>query len=589
MSAVEQTESLSGHIIVCGLHAVGLRIVEQLRAAGERVVVVDDEPDPRLIRVIADWSIPHLAASARRSSTLTAAGLAGASALVCVESNDLRNLEIALLARRLRPELRVVVQLANLAVGRALARVTGAGSVLDVASLAAPTFVQICLSRRSHTIDLAGHEFRVLEQPVATGGTLRELFGDLAPIAVVPADGSAIQVCPGRDHVAEVGDRVVVVATQQDLDNRPRTAAQPGPRTLVRGWRHALLVAWHYVESFARETERGLRMTVAALVALALLSTLLLSVTFRPAQNHHLGLLDSLYFTTETLTTVGYGEQSFTSASPWLRVWVIALMILGATLVTIVYALLTNLLVSRRIEQSLGRQQITRMHDHVILVGLGSVGLRVLEGLVAEGQQVVVLERDENNRYLGNARAMDAAVIIGDSTTPGVLASANLRSARAVAVLTSSDLTNIETGLAVDELLRERSDQVPVVMRVFDRQLAQTIERSFGFHNVRSTSALAAPWFVGAALGLEILSTFYVESQPLLLGRLTIATAGGLQGRAMHDLSARTRVIAISRARENGRLEYPPRRDTRFEGGDQAYLIGPYEEQLRVLRSDQRA
>ena len=47
-------------------------------------------------------------------------------------------------------------------------------------------------------------------------------------------------------------------------------------------------------------------------------------------------------------------------------------------------------------------------------------------------------------------------------------------------------------------------------------------------------------------------------------------------------------MIAISRARENGRLEYPPRRDTRFEGGDQAYLIGPYEELLQVLRRDQR-
>ena len=57
----------------------------------------------------------------------------------------------------------------------------------------------------------------------------------------------------------------------------------------------------------------------------------------------------------------------------------------------------------------------------------------------------------------------------------------------------------------------------------------------------------------------------------------------------MLDLSARTRVIAISRARENGRLEYPPRRDTRFQGGDQAYLIGPYEQLLQVLRSDQQS
>jgi hypothetical protein len=39
-----------GHVIVCGLHGVGLRIVEQLSLSGVPAVVVDDHPDPRLAR-----------------------------------------------------------------------------------------------------------------------------------------------------------------------------------------------------------------------------------------------------------------------------------------------------------------------------------------------------------------------------------------------------------------------------------------------------------------------------------------------------------------------------------------------------------
>ena len=89
-----------------------------------------------------------------------------------------------------------------------------------------------------------------------------------------------------------------------------------------------------------------------------------------------MSLLDSTYFTTETLTTVGFGDFFFANQHDWLRVWAIVLMVIGATVVTVLYALLTNLLVSRRIAQSLGRQLATRMSDHVILVGLGSVGLR---------------------------------------------------------------------------------------------------------------------------------------------------------------------------------------------------------------------
>ncbi|HEY3604585.1 MAG TPA: TrkA C-terminal domain-containing protein, partial [Sporichthyaceae bacterium] len=102
-----------------------------------------------------------------------------------------------------------------------------------------------------------------------------------------------------------------------------------------------------------------------------------------------------------------------------------------------------------------------------------------------------------------------------------------------------------------------------------------------------SASALAAPWFVGAALGLDVLGTFYVDRTPFLMARLSVAPDGGLHGLAMQELSARTRVVAISRAGSpNGTLEYPPRSGTRFEAGDRAYIVGPYEELLQVLRRD---
>ena len=206
------------------------------------------------------------------------------------------------------------------------------------------------------------------------------------------------------------------------------------------------------------------------------------------------------------------------------------------------------------------------MVDHVIVIGLGAVGISVVRRLVVEGESVVVIERDADNRYLAQARALGVPVIIADATQSQTHRMVNIADAKAVAVLTSADLTNIETGLSVRESLGERWDDVPVVLRVFDRELAQMMERSFGFQHVRSTSALAAPWFVGAALGLDVLSTFYVDQQPFLVAGLTVAPDGGLQGLAMQDLSSRTRVIALSRAAD-GVLEHPPRRGTVFAGG----------------------
>ena len=90
-----------------------------------------------------------------------------------------------------------------------------------------------------------------------------------------------------------------------------------------------------------------------------------------------------------------------------------------------------------------------------------------------------------------------------------------------------------------------------VIARASDEaavQLAHSVKETFGFRNVRSTAALAAPWFVGAALGLDVLSTFYAGDELLLVARLTVTPGGGLHGLQMHELAARTRVLALRRA-----------------------------------------
>jgi Trk K+ transport system NAD-binding subunit len=206
--------------------------------------------------------------------------------------------------------------------------------------------------------------------------------------------------------------------------------------------------------------------------------------------------------------------------------------------------------------------------------------MRVLETLRAT-RDVVVIEADDDGRFVSQARALGVPVVIGDATLEQTLGLVNLHEAASVAVLTGDDLTNVEIALALRERLH--GDR-PLVVRLFDRQLAKSVEHSFGFRHVRSTSALAAPWFVGAALGLDVLDTFYVDRQPFLLARLTITTGGGLEGRAMKEVRARTRVIALHRS--GGELEHPPRRGTMFAAGDAAYLVGPYEELLQVLLSD---
>src|SRR5690349_484493 len=119
---------MRGHIIVCGDDVLALRIVEELNAAGASVVTVQSPIG------------------------LSDAGVAHAESVICVDDDDALNLEMALLARQANPAVRVVARLANTVLREEMTDDHGAGAILNVADVAAPSVVEACLARTTHTI-----------------------------------------------------------------------------------------------------------------------------------------------------------------------------------------------------------------------------------------------------------------------------------------------------------------------------------------------------------------------------------------------------------------------------------------------------
>jgi Trk K+ transport system NAD-binding subunit len=300
--------------------------------------------------------------------------------------------------------------------------------------------------------------------------------------------------------------------------------------------------------------------------------------------NPRMSWLDSLYFTSEVITSVGFGDFSFAQQTAFLRYFAIGLMFSGVTLTAILVALVADLLLSRRFVHTAGLRRARHMRDHIVVVGLGSIGIRVVGDLAAAGYDVVVIEKDENNRFLSAAAELDVPVIFGDSTMRQTLESARIHHARSVAVVTQDDMENIRTGIVLLEMLGSDTT-VPLVMRVRGRALGAAVNQQFGFENVRSIVDLAAPWFIGAAMGLQVLGTFWVGQRSFMVGAMLVAEGSELDGLRMVELSTQTRVIAITRP--EGPVSLRPRRDSRLQAGDTVYLIGPYRELIATLRKGQ--
>ena len=579
--------TLTGHVVVCGLHDDGLRFVEQLHRAGIVVIVVDDTPDTRLIARLDKLEVPLLREEIERTLTLRRAGIDGAMAVVCAERDDLQTLATALMARELRPDVRVVCQVHNPALGRALDQVGVA--VLDAAELAAPSVVEACLMESVHRVQVDGRTYVVVETIAQRSGTLRELYGDLAPLAVEGPGPGEVRISPGRDEVVSAGSTVALVGSEAQLAGAVAIPAPVVPGDAVGGFvgarapraeTHRPVALVRYV---TQNLDRRFKVAFAALAGLVLVSVSVLLAEYRGPDGSRMNIVDALYFTIETVGTVGFGDFYFRDQATWLRVWAIMLMIVGATLAATFLALLTNALVSRTLSSTLGARAVTGARDHVVVVGAGSVGIVVTAQLRAAGVPVVVVEADEHNQFLAGLRTQGAMVVVADATLPETWETVRISTARAVAVMTSDDLVNIETGLAVRDSLGVRWAEVPVVVRLFDRRLARTIVRSFDFHFVRSPSALAAPWFVGAALGLDVVKTLYVAGQPMLVARLGVSSDSGLVGTQMADLDVSTRVVSLTRA--DTTVVDLPRRDVQLKAGDRVTVIGPYEELLRLLRA----
>ncbi|MEY4137337.1 MAG: hypothetical protein RL205_1465 [Actinomycetota bacterium] len=569
---------LSGHIVVFGFHGVGRRIVRQLSSIGHRVLVIDSQASLTEQEDLQRWGITYLAGYGDSEDTLSAASVTTALAVLCVTDDDVRNTRLALLVRDRSAEVRIVVRIANSAVSRALHEVAQPGAVLDVAALASPSFVETVLDRTTHELNLGGVEFIIDTISSRRDGMLRSLGSEFIPLAVRHEGDSSTTYLPADTHPVRDGDSITVIGTRQDYraygiepETGPETSTGPNLRRRLR----------ELVAAMNDAVDRPFRIAALVLATLFATSFVILISGYQEADGTRMDPLDAIYFTSETIATVGFGDFYFRDQPTWLRLWAVALILLGAALVAIATALLTNALVTRRLEQSLGRQRLTGMRDHIVVIGLGSVGSKVAADLRAAGHEVAVIDSGDGRRLIPQMRAARIPVLIGDATLAETQVAAGIERAAGVAILTSDDLVNIEMGLAVRGVIGER--EVPIALRVFSRNLARVIGSGLDAGVARSIAELAMPWFVGETLGLEVLGTFYLDTTLFLAIGVSCEQGGRLEGVRPAEAGPTIRVVAIRRAHSSGTLEQVRPTSAPLTVGDRAYIVGPYQDVFAAL------
>jgi voltage-gated potassium channel len=99
------------HTILVGLGHLGFRVVEQLHAMQENVVVIELKPTTQMVSTVQFMNIPVIQDDATRPATLEAAGVKRARTIILATQNDSLNLQIAVKARSYNPGIQVVIRI----------------------------------------------------------------------------------------------------------------------------------------------------------------------------------------------------------------------------------------------------------------------------------------------------------------------------------------------------------------------------------------------------------------------------------------------------------------------------------------------
>src|SRR5260221_5314132 len=161
---------------------------------------------------------------------------------------------------------------------------------------------------------------------------------------------------------------------------------------------------------------------------------------------------DSLYVTVQTLTTVGYGDQTPRSGTG--RMFAVAVMLIGAGGVALAISTIVQSVVQSELVATFGQRRrsrrMSKLSNHFIICGSGRVGSHLVRDLLLANESFVVIEQDQPRANEFAQRGV--SVLVGDATLEATLREARVQHARRLAACLPNDADNVYVVLTARDL-----------------------------------------------------------------------------------------------------------------------------------------
>jgi len=201
---------------------------------------------------------------------------------------------------------------------------------------------------------------------------------------------------------------------------------------------------------------------------------------------------------------------------------------------------------------------------YLVIVGAGDIGSPLIEIATAGGNEVVVIERDQE-RAERASRQYDCLVINDDATSKDTLTDAGADRADAVISTTDQDATNIMVCLLAQEL------EVPDIVSVVHNPDHMSVFRQIGVNTMQNPQRLIAEYLYRAVKRPSIVDFMRVGEEAEVF-EITVETNAPIAGKTLQEatsdglIGSQMLIVAIERDGEGEPIT--PRGETRIEAGD---------------------
>ncbi len=282
----------------------------------------------------------------------------------------------------------------------------------------------------------------------------------------------------------------------------------------------------------------------------------------------------SAFYVTAILLLGGYADlfsplEPLTDLPGWLQLFSLGVTLTGTAFVGVLYALLTEALLSSKFQFNSKRPPIPK-ENHVVIVGFGRLGQKVAEKLQELKKPVLAITL---NPITETSTTLTIPLISGHSLTDS-LKLAHLHKAQSMIIVTDDDIINIEIAL----LSQKINPHCQLVIRTNGDTLTENLSQLLPDATIIDPYMAAAEAFTGAAFGENILGLSRLQQQTILVTQYHIEENDTLQGLLLSEVAYGYGVIpVIYQSHLDASPTTLPSDDIRLAGGDLLIVLATIE------------